>query len=472
MVNMKVNTPTMVIVVLTCILLLPTAIGSQESNNGVNLKRQPKQVVMDEDKDLVYYEKPANDFSLNGVAFDASDRSVLSSPTSPPVEDSSKSSGSFLLSPGARCSCQSCDDAAWSAIAGGHTCGERISFLLGTDPNFFPTEKAACARVAAIEYPSQCGACDPATCDGRIPPTTTKLSNCGCNGCTETVWKSLVDDLSCEAHVTWTQLSVPEKNTEEAACQFVSEKFPLSPCGQQCNPTTCSKSTQSDQDAITCGCPNCTPEILSKVADSFTCGERINFLRATSSESEACAVVAGSEFPTICGPQCDPARCNDTPTSTAIVTPIVAPTPAIVSSPTLAPVEPTSTFIADTDGFGDNVIIFDPTMSTASIQEIFDGVYAKQVNNEMGQERYSMYFLPGVYGTIEQPLTVLIGYYTEVAGVGGSPLDVVINGKIEVYNRCFEADPYNAGKFIPTSAEQGKHIVNGGALKVFCLPKV
>jgi pyridoxal biosynthesis lyase PdxS len=29
-----------------------------------------------------------------------------------------------------------------------------------------------------------------------------------------------------------------------------------------------------------------------------------------------------------------------------------------------------------------------------------------------------------------------VGYYTEVAGLGQSPSDVVINGKIEVYNRC------------------------------------
>src|SRR4030095_13979195 len=29
-----------------------------------------------------------------------------------------------------------------------------------------------------------------------------------------------------------------------------------------------------------------------------------------------------------------------------------------------------------------------------------------------------------------------VGYYTEISGLGASPEDVVINGKVEVYNRC------------------------------------
>jgi hypothetical protein len=31
-----------------------------------------------------------------------------------------------------------------------------------------------------------------------------------------------------------------------------------------------------------------------------------------------------------------------------------------------------------------------------------------------------------------------VGYNMEVAGLGASPTDVTINGKIEVYNRCLE----------------------------------
>ena len=56
----------------------------------------------------------------------------------------------------------------------------------------------------------------------------------------------------------------------------------------------------------------------------------------------------------------------------------------------------------------------------------------------MGTNRYALLFKPGVYGTAEQPLQMKVGYYTEVAGLGASPADVTINGKIEVYNRCLD----------------------------------
>jgi hypothetical protein len=89
---------------------------------------------------------------------------------------------------------------------------------------------------------------------------------------------------------------------------------------------------------------------------------------------------------------------------------------------------------------GANVTIFDPSMPIADIQAKLDAAYAKQVDNEMGTERYAFLFKPGTYGTTDHPLQVKVGYYTEVSGLGASPDDVVINGKIEVYNRCLAAD--------------------------------
>jgi hypothetical protein len=86
--------------------------------------------------------------------------------------------------------------------------------------------------------------------------------------------------------------------------------------------------------------------------------------------------------------------------------------------------------------FGDNVLVFDPSMRTADIQARVDEIHAAQVNDEMGDNRWSLLFLPGTYGTAEEPLQVKVGYYTEVAGLGASPGDVTINGKVEVYNRC------------------------------------
>jgi hypothetical protein len=85
---------------------------------------------------------------------------------------------------------------------------------------------------------------------------------------------------------------------------------------------------------------------------------------------------------------------------------------------------------------GPNVLVFDPSMTTAQIQAKVNDVRARQVDNEFSSERYALLFKPGTYGTPEQPLQFKVGYYTEVAGLGASPTDVTINGKIEVYNRC------------------------------------
>ena len=54
---------------------------------------------------------------------------------------------------------------------------------------------------------------------------------------------------------------------------------------------------------------------------------------------------------------------------------------------------------------------------------------------------WSLLFRPGTYGTDAEPLQIKVGYYTEVAGLGASPSDTVINGKVEVYNRCLTDGP-------------------------------
>jgi hypothetical protein len=85
---------------------------------------------------------------------------------------------------------------------------------------------------------------------------------------------------------------------------------------------------------------------------------------------------------------------------------------------------------------GSNVTVFDPSMPVSQIQATLDAANAQQVDNEMGTQRFAFLFKPGTYGTATQPLQIKVGYYTEVAGLGASPNDVVINGKIETYNRC------------------------------------
>jgi hypothetical protein len=87
--------------------------------------------------------------------------------------------------------------------------------------------------------------------------------------------------------------------------------------------------------------------------------------------------------------------------------------------------------------FGPNVYIFDPSMPQSEIQATVDAVANQQVSNQFGTQRYALLFKPGTYGSSATPLNFQVGYYTEVAGLGLSPNDVVINGSIDVYNQCF-----------------------------------
>jgi len=78
-------------------------------------------------------------------------------------------------------------------------------------------------------------------------------------------------------------------------------------------------------------------------------------------------------------------------------------------------------------------------MSQSDIQASLDTIAAQQVDNETGTQRYALLFKPGTYGTVANPLTFQVGYYTQVAGLGASPADVTINGHVDVYNRCLDA---------------------------------
>jgi hypothetical protein len=86
--------------------------------------------------------------------------------------------------------------------------------------------------------------------------------------------------------------------------------------------------------------------------------------------------------------------------------------------------------------FGPNVHIFNSSMPLSQIQASVDAIANQQVNNEFGTQRYALLFQPGTYGSSTHPLNFQIGYYTTVAGLGRSPNDVVINGSIDVFNRC------------------------------------
>jgi len=85
---------------------------------------------------------------------------------------------------------------------------------------------------------------------------------------------------------------------------------------------------------------------------------------------------------------------------------------------------------------GPNVIVLSPSMAQSDIQSKLDAVSAQQVPNQFGTQRYAIFFEPGTYGSAADPLDFQIGFYTQVAGLGASPADVVINGAINVFNQC------------------------------------
>ena len=116
-----------------------------------------------------------------------------------------------------------------------------------------------------------------------------------------------------------------------------------------------------------------------------------------------------------------------------------APPSAI--NPAMNPaMKPAKATPAPAPDFGANVRIFDPSMPVADIQAEVAAIAAKQVDDEMGTNRYSLLFKPGTYGSAETPLIIQVGYSTEVAGLGASPTDVTINGHVDTYNRCLTAD--------------------------------
>src|SRR3954466_4697483 len=122
---------------------------------------------------------------------------------------------------------------------------------------------------------------------------------------------------------------------------------------------------------------------------------------------------------------------------TAVVTMLGTASSASASASAQAQAAPTSTghHSAQPD-FGPNVKIFDPSMPLDQIQAAVDAVAAQQIGNQFGRQRYALLFTPGTYGTAAHPLNFQVGYYTQVAGLGLTPGDVVINGSVNVYNQC------------------------------------
>jgi hypothetical protein len=99
------------------------------------------------------------------------------------------------------------------------------------------------------------------------------------------------------------------------------------------------------------------------------------------------------------------------------------------TSPTSSPTpSPTASIPPGGGDLGSNVIVFDPSMSGASIQAQVNTVFAQMESNQFGSQRYQLLFKPGTYSGFNAQ----IGFYTSISGLGQNPGDVRINGDVTV----------------------------------------
>jgi hypothetical protein len=77
---------------------------------------------------------------------------------------------------------------------------------------------------------------------------------------------------------------------------------------------------------------------------------------------------------------------------------------------------------ASNPNFGSNVVVFDTTMSAATIQSQINAIYATQQNNQFGTPRNAILFKPGTYA-----VDIPVGFYTQVAGLGALPTQVSVS---------------------------------------------
>jgi hypothetical protein len=103
---------------------------------------------------------------------------------------------------------------------------------------------------------------------------------------------------------------------------------------------------------------------------------------------------------------------------------------------TTPPTPPATTPPADTaPDFGPNVSIFDPSMSSATIQSRLNTVFNQQQTNQFGAQRYALLFKPGTYN-----VDANVGFYTQVAGLGLTPDAVTINGAVHAEADWFQGN--------------------------------
>ena len=80
--------------------------------------------------------------------------------------------------------------------------------------------------------------------------------------------------------------------------------------------------------------------------------------------------------------------------------------------------------VKDSSVFGKNTYVFTTKDSVKKIQKEVNSVYNRQVRNQFGDERYTLMFMPGKY---DESLSVKVGFYTQVLGMGIRPTQTNIS---------------------------------------------
>ncbi len=85
---------------------------------------------------------------------------------------------------------------------------------------------------------------------------------------------------------------------------------------------------------------------------------------------------------------------------------------------------PTDAYAPD---FGPGAHVFDPSTPAAEIQSTMDSITEQMRTNQFGRERHAVLFKPGTY-----EVDIDLRFYTQIAGLGLLPGDVVLNGHVRV----------------------------------------
>ncbi|WP_432026218.1 RICIN domain-containing protein [Streptomyces sp. 1222.5] len=90
---------------------------------------------------------------------------------------------------------------------------------------------------------------------------------------------------------------------------------------------------------------------------------------------------------------------------------------------------------SDDPDLGPNVALFDPSMSSATIQSRLDSIFKQQETNQFGSQRQAVLFKPGTYDA-----DVNVGFYTQVLGLGLTPDAVNVNGAVHAEADWFQGN--------------------------------